>query len=61
MKFSSMRAMFENIISFLYIFFFGSEEEESEEDEEEEKAEADGKKTDEGTLQDYPMARYDIS
>ena len=58
--------MFENLthytfISVFFFFFFDREEEESEEEEEEEKTEADGKKADEGTSQDYPMARYDRS
>ena len=52
--------MFENITRLTFIsVFYVREEEESEEEEEEEKAEADGKKADEGTSQDYPMARYD--
>ena len=55
--------MFENLThyTFISVFFFDREEEESEEEEEEEKTEADGKKADEGTSQDYPMARYDRS
>lgn len=52
--------MFENISREIFIsVFYVREEEESEEEEEEEKVEADGKKADEGTSQDYPMARYD--
>lgn len=50
-----------SIIKLSFLFFFVREEEESEEEEEEEKVEADGKKADEGTSQDYPMARYDRS
>ena len=45
----------------MFSLCFREEEEESEEEEDEENqenGESDGKKADEGTAQDYPMARY---